>query len=127
MIYWGRAKVPEVKHHAYALDPVRLKASAVLAYEDFKKGCHISKYFPIEVLLYYYGTHQVKEALRLNEAELEGVEEAYFADIDLPPLVTWFTVIDGCVFKNVDPDWWAAAMEVRLLKRRKVCGKKAQK
>ncbi len=127
MIYWGRAKVPERRHHAYALDPVKLKASAILAYDDFQKGCHISRYFPIEVLLYYYGTHQVREALRLNDIELNGVNEAYFADIELPPFVTWFTILEGCVFENVDPEWWVKAMKVRLLKRRKVCRKRTHK
>ncbi len=121
MIFWGRAKVPKERHHAYALDPVKLKASAVLAYNDFVLGCNISKYFPIETLLYYYGTHQIKSALSLNERELDGIKEAYFADVEIPPEATWVTVIDGCVFKNVERDWWVKAMELRLLKRRKYC------
>jgi hypothetical protein len=120
-MFWGRAKVPERPRHAYALDPVRLKASAVLAYEDFQKNCTISKYFPVEVLLYYYGTTQVSKALELSKEELSGAREAYFADVEVPPEATWVTALEGCPFELVPREWLTKAMEIRLEKRRKRC------
>ncbi|NPA84556.1 MAG: hypothetical protein GXO07_00950 [Crenarchaeota archaeon] len=121
MIFWGRARVPESPRHAYGLDPVRLRASAALAYEDFQKRCTISKYFPVEVLLYYYTTTQISKALELSKRELEGAEEAYFADVEVPPEALWVTSLDGCPFGAVPREWLAKAMEIRLEKRRKRC------
>jgi len=121
LIFWGTARVPERPRHAYGLDPVRLKASAIMAYEDFQKGCTISKHFPVEVLLYYYTTTQVSKALELSKRELERAVVAYFADVELPPGALWVTELDGCPFRLLPREWLTKAMEIRTEKRWKRC------
>jgi len=123
LIFWGKAEVPERPRHAYGTDPVRLRAAAALAYDDFVKGCTISSYFPVEVLLYYFGTKQISRALELSAKELEGVEVAYFADVELPPRPLWVTELEGCPFELVPREWMVKAMEIRSEKRRKRCRK----
>ncbi len=124
MIFWGRAKVPETPRHAYGLDPLRLKASAIMAYEDMTKGCMISRFFPVEVLLYYYTTTQISEALERSKKELERTKEAYFADVEVPLGACWVTELSGCPFELLPREWLSKALEIRLEKRRKRCRKR---
>ena len=122
MIFWGEAVVPERPRHAYGRDPLRLKASAIMAYEDIKKGCSISKNFPVETLLYYFTTNQISKALKLSKEELSGLKKAYFADVEVPPGALWVTALEGrCPFRLLPREWLAKAMELRAEKRRKRC------
>ncbi|UXD22461.1 hypothetical protein IPA_05025 [Ignicoccus pacificus DSM 13166] len=120
-LFWGKARVPERPRHAYGTDPIRLRISAIFAYEDMLKGSMISKAFPIEVLLYYYGTHQISEALERSRRELNKVTEAYFADIEIPPSPLWIGVLEprACLFKLAPRDWFSRVMELRYYKRKR--------
>jgi hypothetical protein len=120
-LYWGEAKIPDEPHHAYGTDPIRLKASAIFAFEDYIKGSTITKAFPLEVLLYYYGTRQVSEAIRLSRAELARVKTAYFADVEIPPDALWISTLEPitCLFKLVENNWLVKALELKYYKRRR--------
>jgi hypothetical protein len=124
VIYWGIARVPKEPRHAYGLDPKRLVASAILAYEDFYvKKCAVSRHFPLEVLTYYYASHEIKKVLSLSAKELEGKKYAFFADVEIPPGAVWYAKVSSCKLAEAPREWYARAMYIRLMKRRKWCGK----
>ena len=126
-LFWGKAKVPSKIEHAMGLDPIRLSLSAYLAFLDFTEGCTLSRKFPLEVLMYYYTTRQISEAIARSNEELRGSKEAYFADIELPSETLWVTSLQPslCLFRLADKDWLARVLELVYYKRKR-CKKDVQ-
>ncbi|ALU12440.1 hypothetical protein EYM_03745 [Ignicoccus islandicus DSM 13165] len=98
-----------------------MRLAALMAFEDFKYGCTISRNFPIEVLLYYHLTTQISKALELSRKEIEGEKTAYFADIEIPPETLWVTDLTPniCLYKLVERSWISKAMQIRYYKRKR--------
>ncbi len=121
--FWGKAKKPSKIDYAMGLDPLRLKASAAFAYEDFLEGCTFSKKFPLEVLTYYFTTRQISKALSLSRDEIINarVREVYFADIEVPPDATWVTILNFkiCELSLLPTDWLSRALELRYYKKKR--------
>lgn len=120
-LFWGKAKTLERISHAMGLDSPRLALSAYLAFSDFLDGCTISKKFSLEVLTYYYSTRQISTVLKRSNEELKDAKEAYFADIEVPSTAIWVTELQprSCLFKLVDKDWLASALELMYYKRKR--------